>query len=131
MKLLLDTHIWFWWLADPKRLGKRASRALETPGNDVWLSPISIWEFLLLVETGRIRIRQSAASWVDEALSLRPVREAPLTREVALASRRVDLPHQDPGDRFLAATAAVHRLMLVTADERLLGAKSFATLSNR
>lgn len=129
MKLLLDTHVWFWWLAAPARLGRRATRLLASSSNEIWLSPISIWEFLLLVENGRIRVRQAAASWVEEALALRPVREAPLTREIAMASRRLDLPHHDPADRFIAATAAVHELTLMTADERLLGSKWFASVA--
>lgn len=54
-----------------------------------------------------------------------------MTRDVALASRLVRLDHQDPADRFLAATAEIYELTLVTADERLLRAKGFRTLANR
>jgi PIN domain nuclease of toxin-antitoxin system len=60
-----------------------------------------------------------------------PLQEAPLTHEVALAATFVDLPHRDPADRFLAATAAVFDLTLVAADERLLGARSVRTLASR
>jgi PIN domain nuclease of toxin-antitoxin system len=60
-----------------------------------------------------------------------PFRQAPLTHEVAIQSRLVNLPHQDPADRFLAATALVYDLMLVTADERLLNSPSISTLPNR
>ena len=63
-------------------------------------------------------------------MSSAPVSEAPLTIEVALAIRSVDLEHQDPADRFIAATAAVHGLTLVTADSRLLRCKDIQTLSN-
>ena len=54
------------------------------------------------------------------ALSATPARETPLTYEVALASRTIALPHQDPADRFIAATAKVLGLTLVTSDARLL-----------
>jgi PIN domain nuclease of toxin-antitoxin system len=50
---------------------------------------------------------------------------------VALRSRRVRVEHEDPADRFLAATAEVYELTLVTADERLLRGKGFRTLANR
>jgi len=59
------------------------------------------------------------------------MKEAPLTREVALQSGAVDLQHADPADRFLAATARVLDLTVVTADRRLLRAKSFRSLANR
>jgi PIN domain nuclease of toxin-antitoxin system len=57
--------------------------------------------------------------------------EAPLVREVALRSREVILEHEDPADRFLAATSSVYDLTLVTADERLLRGSGFQTLANR
>ena len=58
-----------------------------------------------------------------------PVRDAPLTREVALVSNELDLPHRDPADRFLAATALVFGLMLVTLDRRLQMADRLPTYS--
>ena len=60
-----------------------------------------------------------------------PLREAPLTREVASASRSLDLPHEDPADRFIAATAMVYDLTLVTADERLWASKRYKVIRSR
>jgi PIN domain nuclease of toxin-antitoxin system len=60
-----------------------------------------------------------------------PRREAPLTHDIAVASRRLALSYQDPADRFLAATAAVLGLTLVTADDRLLQSEEFAVMANR
>ena len=60
-----------------------------------------------------------AAVWLDDALRRVPLRDAPLTRDVARRSGGVGLDHDDPADRFLAATAAVSDLVLVTADDRL------------
>ena len=54
MKLLLDTYIWIWSVAEPERLSSRVRNALDSSENEIWLSPISIWEFLLLVEKGRL-----------------------------------------------------------------------------
>ena len=132
MNLLLDTHIWLWSHAEPGRLTRRVSEALADEGNQLWLSPISIWEFLLLAERGRVRVRDGTASdWVEAALSRSPMHDAPLNREVALRSRSVRLAHEDPADRFLAATADIYELTLITADERLLRGKGFRTLANR
>lgn len=133
MNLLLDTHVWLWSHVEPERLGKRAASALRSPANELWLSPISVWEFLLLAERGRVRLQPGLEppDWIDAALARVPMRDAALTREVAARSRAVRLEHEDPADRFLAATAEVHELTLVTADERLLRGKGFRTLAIR
>lgn len=133
MKLLLDTHVWLWSHAAPERLTKRVTAAVADGDNDLWLSPISIWEFLLLAQRGRVRLQAGldARAWVEAALSRAPMHEAALTREVAQRSRFVRVDHDDPADRFLAATAEVYELTLVTADERLLRGKGFRTLANR
>lgn len=132
MNLLLDTHIWIWSHAAPERLSKRVATALIDPRNRCWLSPISVWEFLLLAERGRIRIaRGTAPEWVEAALARAPMTDAPLNREVALRSRALRLDHEDPADRFLVATADVYELTLVTADRQLCGAKGLRTLANR
>jgi PIN domain nuclease of toxin-antitoxin system len=133
VNLLLDTHIWMWSHAAPERLATRVARALTDDRNQLWLSPISIWEFLLLAERGRLRIRDGTApaAWVEAALSRAPMHDAPLSREVAVRSRTIRLDHEDPADRFLAATADVYELTLVTADERLLRGRGFRTLANR
>jgi len=133
VNLLLDTHIWLWSHAEPERLTKRVRAALAADRNQLWLSPISIWEFLLLAERGRVRVREGSAppDWVEAALSRVPMHDAPLSREVAIRSRSVRLEHEDPADRFLAATADVYELTLVTADDRMLRGKGFRTLANR
>jgi len=131
--LLLDTHIWIWSLFQPGRLSREVTAALVDEDNQLWLSPISILEFLLLAERGRVHVQRgmAPAEWVNAALSTAPLRDAPLNREVAIRSRTVQLDHEDPADRLLATTAAVYDLTLVTGDERLLGGKGFATLANR
>lgn len=131
MKLLLDTHIWVWSLLEPERLTRRVQRELENPQNERWLSPISIWELLLLEEKGRVALGENAATWVEKSMLALPLQEAPITREVALETRNIQLPHRDPADRFLAATARVFELTLVTADERLMGGRDWKVLANR
>jgi len=129
LRLLLDTHIWLWSLQDPKRLGKRVHRELRDPENELWLSPISTWEALTLHEKGRVRLHGDLDEWVAAATA--PFREAPLTHEIAAEARRLPLPQRDPADRFLAATARVLDLTLVTADASLLGLGEIATLGKR
>lgn len=130
MKLLLDTHVWLWSLVSPGRLGKRVRTQLERKSNEVWLSPISVWELLVLAERGRVKLDADPRTWVTEALERSPLQEAALNHEVALRSREVSLPHQDPADRFLVATALTYELTLVTADDALIEAKACPILAN-
>jgi PIN domain nuclease of toxin-antitoxin system len=82
--------------------------------NELWLSPISVWEALLLLERGRVRVGLEPGVWFAQALRAMPVRDANLTREIVLASRSVDLHHHEgSADRLIAATAAVLGLTLV------------------
>ena len=130
VKLLLDTHIFLWSLLEPRHLSARVAGELENPVNELWLSPIVIWEVLLLAERGRVVLEPDATTWVRRACRAAPFREAPLNHEIAIESRAIDLLHHDPADRFLAATALVHDLTLVTADERLLRSRRIASLAN-
>ena len=120
MRLLLDTHVWLWSHLEPRRLSARARDAVTDPANTLALSSLSVWETLLLEERGRVDLAPDPWSWIRTALATRTMREFPLTHEVALRSRIVRLPHDDPADRFIAATAVVHGLTLVTADRMLL-----------
>ena len=129
MRFLLDTHIWLWSLHDPSRLGKRVLEELSNPENELWLSPISTWEALMLNAKGKIRLPADLSQWVAQATA--PLREAPLTHEIALAARQLPFPNNDPADRFLAATAQTLHLTLVTADQNLLGLGDISTLANR
>ena len=128
MRLLLDTHIWLWSLAEPKHLSRRVLDELRDPRNELWLSPVSTWEALLLHARGRIQLQGGVREWVTKATL--HLREAPLTHEIVVAAQELPL-HPDPADRFLAATAEILRLTLVTADNRLLGLGKISTLANR
>ena len=128
MKLLLDTHIWIWSKSDTSRLGKHAAHELSNASNELWLSPVSVWEALALMQKGRIRM-ENPVEWVERAAD--QLQEAPLTQEIVRAAFGLRLPHADPADRFLAATAKVLNLTLVTADKRLLGLGEIASLANR
>ena len=85
---------------------------------------------LILAERGRLILEPDARSWVRQALADAPLREAPVTIDVALASRGVRLRNQDPADRFIAASAMVFGMTLVTADGDLCGCPDIDVLPN-
>ena len=132
MRLLLDTHVWIWSFQDQKKLTEKVKRAFFDTKNELWLSPISVWEFLLLIERKRLKVhaKLSNADGISQAIDSAGLKDAPVTRHVSFMARELVMEHQDPADRFLAATAAVYDLTLVTADDKLLRGKGFRTLAN-
>ena len=129
MKLLLDTHIWLWALGDPAKLSKRVRTELENPANEIWVSAVSTWEASMLNAKNRVQLPTDLERWFSRATAYS--REAPLTHEIAFVAHSLPLPHKDPADRFLAATAKLLGLVLVTQDPELLGLGEIQTLANR
>jgi PIN domain nuclease of toxin-antitoxin system len=131
-KYLLDTHILIWSLLDPSYLNQDVKDEMQNPANELWLSPITTWEILILSEKGRIQLDAPPVSWMKNVLSALPFQEATLNHEVAMQSRGILLPHQDPADRFIAASAIVYGLTLVTADRHLIeGADLYSVFPNQ
>jgi PIN domain nuclease of toxin-antitoxin system len=130
-KYLLDTHIFLWSLLDPSCLSEDVANELDNPANELWLSPITTWEVVILSEKGRIQLDAPPISWVKNVLSTLPFIEATLNHEVAMESRNIRLPHKAPADRFIAASASVYGLTLVTADRNLInGASGYSVFAN-
>ncbi|NEN88176.1 MAG: type II toxin-antitoxin system VapC family toxin [Okeania sp. SIO3H1] len=129
MKILLDTHVWIWFLLDDTRLSLQLHRAIADPNNELWLSPISVWEALVLAEKGRISVQPDPVTWVNLALQTIETREAQMNHAIAILSRQVVLPHKDPADRFIVATAIYYGLTLATVDTNIIGSSALQTLS--
>ncbi|MBE9122790.1 type II toxin-antitoxin system VapC family toxin [Tychonema sp. LEGE 07199] len=129
MKLLLDTHIWLWYLLGDPRLSRSLQMAIGDRNTEIWLSPISIWETLMLAEKGRISLQPDPVTWVNLALKTLETREAQMNHPIAILSREIALPHQDPADRFISATAIYYGLTLATVDANLTGNSALQTLS--
>jgi PIN domain nuclease of toxin-antitoxin system len=129
-RLLLDTHIWLWSLLEPHKLFPSVASALEDDENELWLSPISIWELVMLHGKRRMLLNTDLETWLHNAWGKKSFREAAITFEVTREMARVSLPHRDPADHFLVATARIFELTLVTADQHLLKAPGISVLSN-
>jgi PIN domain nuclease of toxin-antitoxin system len=131
MRLLLDTHIWLWIHREPWKLSSEVNQCIADPQNELWLSPVSIWEMILLLEKKKITLKEEMNRWIEDSRKELSLQEAAFTGEVANELRFILLGHQDPADRFLVATAKVYDLTLVTADERLLKIPGLKVLANR
>ena len=131
-EFLLDTHILLWSLLMPERLSADVAAELENLDNSLWLSPITTWEVIVLADKGRIELDRDPADWMKRVLDTFPFSQAALNHDVAIQSRKIELPHQDPADRFTAASAMVYDLTLITADAHLISASNdFSVFPNR
>jgi PIN domain nuclease of toxin-antitoxin system len=131
MKLLLDTHIWIWSHLEPWKISSDVTKELGDPRNELWLSPLSIWELVLLVGKKRLELHHDLDQWVQQSMRELDLQEAPFTSAVAHELRFTLLGYRDPGDRFLVATARAYDLTLVTADLRLQQLPGLQLLANR
>ena len=131
MRLLLDTHIWIWSYLEPHKLSSEVTREVSNPENNRYLSAVSIWEMINLLEKRRIEIDQDFGGWFRRSREDLDLHEVPLNWKVGHEVRFTILQHSDPADRFLVATAKVYDLTLVTADEHLVNVPGLRVLQNR
>lgn len=121
--IVLDTHIWVWWVHDVTRLTNAQVDAIQAhEADEIGVSAISLWEIAKLVEHQRLVLPCAIDEWFEQALSYPGIRVLDLTPEIAIASTR--LPgefHRDPADQILVATARVYRCPLVTSDDKIIG----------
>jgi PIN domain nuclease of toxin-antitoxin system len=120
MNLLLDTNVWLYMHREPWRLSSEVTRAVTDPQNELWLSPVSVWELTLLVEGKRVVLTESLDRFVTKSQKELLLHEAAFTWGVAEELRYTILGHRDPADRFIVATAKFYDLTLVTSDRRLI-----------
>lgn len=117
--IVLDTHAWLWWVADPARISQPARTAIEH-ADAVGVCTISCWEVAMLARSGRIRLDRDTRLWIRQALAAERIAALPLTAEIAVSAALLpsDFPG-DPADRIIYATAAGHGVPLITKDERI------------
>jgi PIN domain nuclease of toxin-antitoxin system len=128
LKILLDSHIWLWYLQGSLHLPKEIKNSLDDLDNILYLSPISLWELIILAEKKKISLLPDPFIWTKKYSSLDRFHEAPLNFSVAIKSRELNLQHKDPADRFILATAVVYGLTLATCDRQLIQAKEVPIL---
>jgi PIN domain nuclease of toxin-antitoxin system len=134
VKYLLDTHAWLWGVLGDARLGSRARRVIASTGKAarVGLAAISLKEAAWLLARGRIVMTEPGAPWPDwlrDAATAPGLEVLPLTVEVAIGSEQ--LPEsfpKDPADRLIVATARLHGLTLITANEAIRAHAEVPTL---
>ena len=117
--VVLDTHVWLWWVDAPERLSPPARRAIDE-AESVGIAAISCWELAMLVVKRRIELAHDVRVWIRRALSRPGVVALELGPAIAVdAALLAGELHGDPADRLLYATARSRSAPLVTRDRRL------------
>ena len=128
MKLILDTHALVWAAEDSPRLGKAAREVLTgLVREDIGVSALSVLELAMLVAKGRLRIRDDDGAKTIATLAAR-VTLVPLDADTAWEAMTLGLPHSDPFDRVIVATAKRLGLPLVTKDRLIRKARLVTTI---
>jgi PIN domain nuclease of toxin-antitoxin system len=120
--IVLDTHVWVWWIGNPEKLSKRARDIVQQARKDdvIYLSSISVWEVTLLVAKGRLHLTMDVGDWIARSEALPFFHFLPVDNHIA--QRAVLLPeplHNDPADRMIIATAMSLGADLVTKDRKI------------
>lgn len=119
MSVLLDTHVWVWWLTPGSPLVPRERRRLDALAErrELCLSAISLWEAQMLHSKKRLELPVDFADWLVQATDSRMISVLPLDVAVVVALARLPRTfHGDPADRIIVATARAHGLPLATRD---------------
>jgi len=119
MKLLLDTHIFLWYISSDPKLPRYASDAIRDKSNEAYLSVVSVWEALVKHQLGKLALPIQADEYISSRRDAHRISDLPL--ETSAVSRLLSLPlhHGDPFDRMLICQALHHDLTIVTSDTQI------------
>ncbi|HEY6326395.1 MAG TPA: type II toxin-antitoxin system VapC family toxin [Candidatus Cybelea sp.] len=127
MRILLDTHVLIWALAQPRRLSQDTREAITDPQNDVFFSAGSIWEIAIKTQLRRIELSIEPVAIAKEAVAS-GFQELPIRASAAARVAELPLHHRDPFDRILVAQALCEPAKLFTADAALVPYSDLVTL---
>jgi PIN domain nuclease of toxin-antitoxin system len=127
--ILLDTHIWVWWVNNDPQLTPQQRQWIEDSRADgLGLSIFSCWEVAKLLEKGRIQLSLSLTDWLTAAVSYPGIRLIDLTLPIIVQSTQLVGFHADPADQLIVATALTLGCPLLTADRKILNYPAVTTL---
>lgn len=118
MKVLLDTHVFLWWISNNPRLGKEARNVISNIDNQLFLSAASGWEIAIKTGPGKLEVADDISSFMFEQMRLNALDELPVLISHALHAASLPNLHRDPFDRLLIAQAQLERLPILTGDEK-------------
>lgn len=116
MKLLLDTHIFLWFILNNDRLPELLRASIEEETNEVFLSTVSVWEIAVKYQLNRLPLPKPPAVFIPEQRALSRIQSLPLDEASATHLQQLPPHHSDPFDRMLICQALTHDLTFVSVD---------------
>ena len=117
MRLLLDTHIFLWYITADPSLPVAFRAAIQDPANEVFLSVASVWEAVIKYGLGKLALPASPEEYLPRQRELHRIASLPIEEEALIHLAKLPLLHRDPFDRMLVAQAMQHDLTMLTADD--------------
>ena len=117
LRVLLDTHIFLWWLFDDPKLPDGIKGLVTDSGNDIYVSAASVWEIATKFRIGKlphaVSVAKNTPLWIERA----GFRALSITPEHAQLAGSWEIAHKDPFDRMLAAQSSLEKMALASIDE--------------
>lgn len=129
--IVLDTHVWVWWVSESRELPPRVRRVIDREAEEhpIHVSSISAWEVAMLVKKGRLALTLSAEDWIAACEALPVLRFVPVDNRILVRSVFLPEPfHNDPADRIIVATSVLLGARLVTRDDKLRAYRPVQTI---
>jgi len=127
--IVLDTHIWIWWVDGNQRLTKANEQwILQYQSQGLGVSIFSCWEVAKLVENNRLVLSCSVSEWLNDALAYPGVQLLDLTLPIVVESTQLVGFHRDPADQIIVATTRIYNCPLLTVDDKILNYPNAQTL---
>ncbi|MBE9216978.1 type II toxin-antitoxin system VapC family toxin [Plectonema cf. radiosum LEGE 06105] len=127
--IVLDTHIWVWWVDNNQRLSTKHRQWIQIyQSQGLGVSIVSCWEVAKLVEKNRLTFSCSLNEWLEKALAYQGVQLLNLTLPIVVDSTQLSGFHSDPFDQIIVATSKIFQCPLLTADTKILNYYGVTTL---
>lgn len=120
MKLLLDTHIFLWYISADKKLSPRFRDEIRNPENQTYLSIISLWEVIIKYQIGKLPLPEPPQSFLPLQRQQHQIESLPLDEQSVRYLGQLPQLHRDPFDRMLICQANTNQMTLVTSDSAIL-----------
>ncbi|CAD5915791.1 type II toxin-antitoxin system VapC family toxin [Planktothrix rubescens] len=116
MKILLDTHIFLWFISGDTQLSTNLQDAIRDPDNEVYLSAVSIWEAIIKYQLGKLPLPESPETYLPKQRDLHQIASLALDESSVMQLTKLPPLHRDPFDRMLICQSLQNGLTIVTVD---------------
>jgi PIN domain nuclease of toxin-antitoxin system len=130
MKLLLDTHIFLWFINDDSRLSNSLRHEIKNSNNEIFLSVVSIWECVIKYQLGKLSFPEHPDHYLPKKRKQHLIKSIVIDENSLIYLKNLEFIHKDPFDRLLMCQSLQHNLIMVTEDQTVLAYPNIKFLSS-